>query len=125
MTREEFIRKLGHEGYTHKIEGDKIIVTYYTNVYLNKLESIPENVIFDNGGSVYLDGITELPEGIQFTNKGSANMKRLTLDKLRPGVFKNRDSFWCDEFNNINWKCNIPGVSKGRVFDLTIKRVLV
>jgi len=125
MTREEFIRKLGHEGYTHKIEGDKIIVTYYSNVYLSKLVSIPENVIFNNGGSVYLDGITELPKGTQFTNKGSANLKRLPLSELRPGVFKNRDSFFNDELNNINWKCNIPGVSKGKVFDLIIKRGLI
>ena len=125
MTREDFIRKLNHEGYTHKIEGDKTIVTYYSNVYLNKLVSIPENVIFDSGASVYLDGITELPEGTQFINKGSANLKKLPLKELRTGVFKNRDSFWCDEFSNFGWKCNIPGVSKGRVFDLTIKRGLI
>lgn len=125
MTRENFIKKLKTNGYPYKEEGNKIIVTYYSNVYLNKLESIPENVIFDSGSSVYLDGITKLPEGTQFINKGSANLKRLPLSELRPGVFKNRDSFWCDEFNNINWKCNVPGVSKGRVFDLMITKGMI
>ena len=121
MTREKFKSILDENNYRFTEEGDKIIVAHYTNVYLNRIESIPENVIFNNGSCVYLDSLKTIPKGVEFRNKGTVSLKRLPLYELREGVFFNSGSFWCDEFNNINWEIYIK-VRKSRIFNLMIKR---
>lgn len=121
MTRDKFKSILKEKNYHFTEEGDKIIISHYTNVYLDRIESIPENVIFNNKASVYLNSLKTIPEGVEFRNEGSVNLKRLPLSELREGVFFNSQSFWCDEFNNINWEIYIEA-SKSRIFNLMIKR---
>ena len=63
MTREEFIQVLEERGYSHKIEGDKLVVTYRGNVLLGSLKSLPPDVEFKNKGGVYLRSLKTLPPG--------------------------------------------------------------
>ena len=78
MTREEFIKILGEEGYySYKIEGDKIVVTFGGYVNLGSLTSIPPGVEFKNVVDVYLNSLT----GDWFSNwKG--NMEGIESNRL-------------------------------------------
>ena len=146
MTKKEFKQVLERKGYSYKIEGDKIVVTYEMGVDLRSLTSLPPGVEFNNGGSIDLYYITSLPPGVAFRNGGSVNLNSLTslppgvefnsegyvdlgaLTSLPPGVvFKNRGRVylrsltgrWFDE-----WKGNIEGIDNKRLLNVMIKQGL-
>jgi len=146
MTKKEFKQVLERKGYSYKIEGDKIVVTYEMGVDLRSLTSLPPGVEFNNGGSIDLYYLTSLPPGVAFRNGGSVNLNSLTslppgvefnsegyvdlgaLTSLPPGVvFKNRGRVylrsltgrWFDE-----WKGNIEGIDNKRLLNVMIKQGL-
>lgn len=93
MTREEFIKVLEEEGYSYKIEGDKVVITHGkkgtgldNHIYLDVL--IP-NVIFVNKGMVQLNNIASLPPGIEFKNGGDVDGNDLYKIEY-PLIFQNR-----------------------------------
>jgi hypothetical protein len=144
MTREEFIKELKEKRYSHKIEGDKIIVTPKASVYLKHLTSLPSGVEFKNGGNVYLHSLTSLPPGVEFKNKWGVHLEALT--SIPPGfVFKNGGNVYLDAltslppgvvFNNKGmidlesitgdwfdyWQGNIEGIASNRLLNKMIKQ---
>ena len=104
MTREEFIEILKKEGYSYKIEGDKIVVTYGYGVDLSALTSIPPGVEFKNGGYVDLESLTSLPPGVEFKNGEDVYL----------GLLIGR---WFDE-----WQGNIEGIDSKRLLNVMIKQ---
>ena len=87
MTQEAFIAILDEEGYSYKIEGDKIVVTHNGYVDLRSLTSLPPGVEFRNGGDVDLRSLI----GRQF-NYWNGNIKRIASKRLlnvmiKQGVF--------------------------------------
>ena len=144
MTREEFIKELDREGYSYKIEGDKLVVTYDNtvqlpslktlppgvefknegNVYLYSLETIPPGVEFKNGGGVFLPSLKTLPPGLEFKNGWYVDLS--SLETLPPGVeFKNGGDVdlsslvggWFED-----WKGNIKGIDSNRLLNLMISK---
>ena len=77
MTREEFIKELEGEGYSYEIEGNKIVVTHDASVWLNPLETLPSDVVFDNEADVYLRSLTSISSGVEFKNRGTVNLESL------------------------------------------------
>ena len=146
MTQEEFIEVLKEEGYSYKIEGDKIIVTHKGSVWLNSLTSIHPGVVFRNEGSVHLDALTSIPPGVEFRNGGGVGLGALTslppgvafnnggavglgaLPSLPPGVeFRNKGQVWLDALIGggfDDWKGNIEGIDSKRLLNLMIKQGL-
>ena len=144
MTEEEFIKELDSEGYSYKIEGDKIVITHKAYVFLNSLTSIPSGVEFKNGGGVYLNSLTSLPPGLEFKNEGHVFLK--LLKTLPHGfVFENKGSVSLEaltslplgvEFKNGGyvylpsliggqfnyWSGNIEGIDSNRLLNVMIKR---
>jgi len=130
MTREAFIKVLDKKGYSYEIEGDKIVVTYYYDLWLNSLETLPHDVEFRNGGHVYLNSLTSLPPDVKFRNGEGVSLNSLT--SLPPGV----------EFKNVgyvllgflvggiggnwfeDWKGNIEGIDSKRLLNLMISKGL-
>ena len=142
MTREEFIKELKERRYSHKIEGDKIIVTRGGDVHLSSLTSLPPNVEFRNEGYVYLDRLTSLPPGAAFRNGGHVNLRSLTslpsgvefmnvgninldsITSLSPGVeFKHRGNVY---FRSLmggrfsDWRGDIEGIDYKRLLNKMI-----
>lgn len=87
MDRQEFINILEGKGYAYEIVDGVINVVHKGYVYLDSLidnvqfnnksfvdlrslTSLPDNVQFNNKGSVYLDSLTSLPHNVQFNNEG-------------------------------------------------------
>lgn len=124
MKSQGFIKLLEKKGYKYMLVEDKIIITHYTNVYLEKVRTLPENVIFDNESDAYLNDLESISPGVQFINNGSVNLKLIKIEDLRPGVFMNTRSLWTEWFNNIHWQCDVPGIRKGVLLDLMIKKGL-
>ena len=127
MTREEFIKVLEKDGYSYKVEGDKIVVTHKVGVHLNSLTSLPPGVVFNNKGSVYLRSLTSLPPGVEFNNKNKGGYVSLqSLESLPPDVV----------FNNVgdvnlrsiiggifdHWKGNIKGINSIRLLNVMISK---
>ncbi len=104
MTREEFIKVLEKEGYSYKIEGDKLVVTFKGIVYLESLKSLPPGVQFKNGGNVWGNSLESLPPGVVFKNGGT-----VYLISLIGGWFK-------------DWKGNMDGVDSKGLLNLMIKK---
>ena len=143
MTKKEFKQVLERKGYSYKIEGDKIVVTYEMGVDLSLLTSLPPGVVFNNEGyvdlesltnippgvefnnlnDVYLESLTSLPAGVEFKNNGNVNLESLT--SISPGVvFKNRGSV---DLNSLlggisydYWKGNIEGIYPNRLLNVMI-----
>jgi hypothetical protein len=124
MTREEFIKVLDGKGYSYEIEGDKIVVTYYYDLWLNSLETLPHDVEFRNGGHVYLDSLKTLPLGVEFKNV--RNVRLGSLKTLPLGVeFKNGGDVNLDDLiggNFDEWKGNIEGIDSKRLLNLMISK---
>ena len=126
MTREKFIKVLDREGYSYRVEGNKIVVTsiFKGTVDLRSLKSLPLDVVFRNGGHVNLDSLTSIPPGMVFKNGWSVNLDSLT--SIPPGVeFRNGgdvglNSIIGGDFNE--WKGNIEGVTSKMLLNLMIKR---
>ena len=123
MTKKEFKQVLERKGYSYKIEGDKIVVTYEMGVDLSLLTSLPPGVVFNNEGYVDLESLTNIPPGVEFNNLDDVYLESLT--SISPGVvFKNRGSV------NLNsllggisydyWKGNIEGIYPNRLLNAMI-----
>lgn len=102
MTREEFIKVLGEEGYSHEIDGDKIIVDHNGRVDLSQLTSLPASVQFKNNRSVDLGSIISIPPDVKFSNS----------------------NVWlpCGWFHK--WSGNIDGIDHTRLFNFMISKGL-
>jgi len=145
MTQKEFIKKLDLEGYSYKIEGDKIIVTHRGDVYLESLTSLPPGVVFSNEGDVYLNSLTSIPPGVEFKNKGDVmlfSLKSLppdvvfsnegdvnldALTSISPGVeFSNEGDVQLDALTIggwfFEWKGNIEGIDSKRLLNSMISK---
>ena len=144
MTQEAFIAILDEEGYSYKIEGDKIVVTHNGYVDLRSLTSLPPGVEFRNGWDVDLRSLTSLPSGVEFRNGGDVDLRSLTslpsgvvfnnggsvylgsLTSLPPGVeFKNEgdvDLEYLVGGRFSNWKGNIEGIDSKRLLNVMIKQ---
>jgi 5,10-methenyltetrahydromethanopterin hydrogenase len=143
MTREEFIKELKVRRYSHKIEGDKIIVNDGESVDLRNLTSIPPGTVFKNEGWVDLDALTSLPPGTVFENEGDVYLNSLT--SIPPGtVFKNEGWVDLESLTSIppgtvfenegnvhlkyiiggyfnEWEGNIRGIASKRLLNKMIK----
>ena len=119
MTREEFIKILNKEGYDHREEKGKIVISYLNksnvswnfptlpsgivfenkgDVYLRQLDSLPSDVIFKNGGSVYLYSVTDLSPDVEFKN--GKNVYFGSLKSIPLGVkFENKEEL---DFRSIS-----------------------
>jgi len=71
---EEYLRKNNIEFYE---ENEGFIITHNGNVNLSDLESLPNNIQFNNKGVVYLPNLTSLPDNVQFNNKGVVYLSSL------------------------------------------------
>ena len=142
MTGEEFIKELERKGYSYKIEGDKIVITYKGLVDLKSLTSISPGVVFRNGAGIFLDSLASLPPGVVFENGSDIYFE--LLSSLSPDVvFNNEGNVWLDslasippsvEFKNrghvnlesligdwfYSWKGNIEGVDSKRLLNKMI-----
>lgn len=104
MTREEFIEVLDKEGYSHEIDGDKIIVKKDDNSdregHILKITSIPSNIIFKCEGNLIFPYLTSLADGIEFRNNGRVSLREM---KSIPSdiKFNNKGSVWAEELENI------------------------
>jgi len=56
----------------------EIIINHLGAVDLNSLNSLPENVTFENQGDTYLNSLTFLPENIKFKNLGIVGLTSIT-----------------------------------------------
>ena len=104
MTSKEFIKVLDEKSYPYEIEGDRIIVTRKTGVWLTLITSLPPVMEFNNGGSVYLDSLTSLPPDVVFKNRGDVYLKSLV-------------GGWFED-----WKGNIEGIDSKRLLNVMIKQ---
>ena len=106
MTQEQkdFIMDLVIYNYDYEIEGDKIVVTYYSDIELVYVTSLPPGVEFKNGGYVWLDSLTSIPPGVEFNNSGSVFLKSIV-----GGYFQ-------------SWSSNIEDINEWDLLNLMIKR---
>ena len=124
MKQKEFIKVLNKEGYSYKIEGDKLVVTHKDNVELWKLKTLPPGVEFRNKGDVYLNSLTSLPHGVEFENDGNVILDSLT--SLPPGFeFRNNGRVYLKSLIGgwfENWEGNIEGINNKRLLNLMISK---
>jgi hypothetical protein len=142
MTKEAFIKELKEKRYSHKIEGDKIVVTREGDVHLSSLTSLPPDVEFRNEGYVYLDRLTSLPPGSAFKNEGHVNLRSLisippdvefknvgninldSITSLPPGVeFKHRGNVYFKYLMGgrfSDWRGDIEGIDSKRLLNKMI-----
>jgi len=142
MTREKFIKVLDREGYSYRVEGNKIVVTsiFKGTVDLRSLKSLPPDVVFKNKWGVYLNALTSLPPGVVFKNSKSVDLRSLkslpldvvfrngghvnldSLTSIPPGmVFKNGWSVNLDSLTSIppgvefrnGWSVNLDSLVGG------------
>ena len=104
MKQEKFIKVLNKEGYSYEIEGDKIVVTRKSNVYLSGLTSLPPGVEFRNRGYVDLGSLTSLPPGVEFKNSWDVYLRSLIGGRIS------------------SWPGNIEGIDSKRLLNLMIKK---
>ena len=112
MTQKEFIKVLKKKDYSHEIEGDKIIIGFGDwngNVYLDRLTSLPPNVVFDNLGHVDLYSLKEIPPGVEFKNGGVVYLNSL-IGKA------------CWAVRSDTWEGNIKGINSKRLLNVMIKK---
>jgi hypothetical protein len=129
MTREEFIEVLDKEGYSYKIEGDKIVVTRGDldgDVNFGALETLHPGVVFKNVGNVYLGSLKILHPGVEFSNGGYVNLR--SLETLPSGVeFSNGGHVYLESLVGgwfDVWKGNIEGVASKRLLNVMISKGL-
>jgi len=123
MKRPGFIKLLEKKGYNYKLVEDKIIITHYQGVYLKKVRTLPDNVVFESGSDVYLNDLESISPGTEFRNKGGVNL--MLIKELPAGVFMNWTYLWTEGFNNMHWGCNIRGIGTGRILDLMIRKGII
>ena len=118
-----FISLLNKKGYKHDLIDGKIIISHYTNVYLEKIRTLPDNVVFQNHSDVYLNDLESISPGTEFRNKGSVNL--MLIKEFPVGVFMNTGSLWTKEFNNIHWGCDVFRIRRGEILNVMIKRGII
>ena len=96
MTQEAFVKVLERKGYSYKIEGNKIVVTYKFYVDLVSLTSLPPGVVFSNEGEVGLRSLEAIPPDAEFRTTYDVNLQSLTGN-------------WFSE-----WEGNIKGIRFNR-----------
>ena len=96
MTQEAFVKVLERKGYSYKIEGNKIVVTYKFYVDLVSLTSLPPGVVFSNEGEVGLGSLEAIPPDAEFRTTYDVNLQSLTGN-------------WFSE-----WEGNIKGIRFNR-----------
>ena len=96
MTQEAFVKVLERKGYSYKIEGNKIVVTYKFYVDLVSLTSLPPGVVFSNEGEVGLGSLEVIPPDAEFRTTYDVNLQSLTGN-------------WFSE-----WEGNIKGIRFNR-----------
>ena len=108
MTQEEFIQILDEKGYSYEIEGDNIVVTngdsFFGNVDLHTVRTLPQNLEFKNRGSVDLIILKSIPPGVEFNNGGAIIIRSIIQGWLS------------------NWKGNIKGIDSKRLLNLMISK---
>jgi hypothetical protein len=130
MTNEEFINVLDEKGYSHEIEGDKLIVinTNHNGIVnpsidLQEITSIPPNVIFNNSGYVFLTKLTSIPPNVTFNNRRYIDLRNcLKIDSSV--IFNNEGSIFVDKLITDKWEGNIKGIGSNRLFKLMISKGL-
>ena len=102
MTQEAFVKVLERKGYSYKIEGNKIVVTYKFYVDLVSLTSLPPGVVFSNEGEVGLRSLEAIPPDAEFRTTYDVNLQSLTGN-------------WFSE-----WEGNIKGIRFNRLLNKMI-----
>ena len=126
MTREEFIDVLNHIGYDYEIVGDKIVINgeALDGELTLYLETIPENVVFNNPRDVSLRLLDSIPAGVEFNNGRDIFLDH--VNSIDPSVrFNNGDSTWLSLLTNswVNqWGGNIEGIDDNRLFNFMISK---
>jgi hypothetical protein len=123
MTREEFIKVLDNNAYPYKEEGNRIIVDFTRNIFLNYIGSLPTNVEFSkNNKNVYLNTIKFLPKEIVFSNSGYIFLD--SVESIPNDTIFSNDGYvllksliggW-----NVDWKGNIKGIGTNRLLNKMI-----
>jgi len=124
MTQEEFIEVLDSEGYSHEIDGDKLIVKKDANPDKSShpiyVRSIPSNVVFKNGGDLSLPYLTSIPKGVEFWNSGSIYL--LILESIPSDVkFNNDGAIWMESLLAI--PSGFVFNNKGGIFLVNIRSI--
>ena len=98
MTRGEFIEILEEKSYSYEMSGDKILVIGGSgpdgrfDVILNKITSLPPDVVFNNKMIVYLGSLKSIPLGVEFNNGGDIYLE--SVKSISPGVvFNNKGRY--------------------------------
>ena len=79
MKASDFIDILTKKYIVFKIDTTNYIITVLgKSIFLNSLESLPENVHFNNRGNINLDSLKSLPKNIKFNNDGDVYLESLT-----------------------------------------------
>jgi len=100
MTREDFISVLEEKRYSYQEEGERIIVDHEGDVWLDGLNSLPDNIEFINDGYVWLPSLKSLPADVQFNNGGWVSLNNLT--SLPADVqFRNRGHVLLPSFTSL------------------------
>ena len=102
MAQEAFVKVLERKGYSYKIEGNKIVVTYKFYVDLVSLTSLPPGVVFSNEGEVGLRSLEAIPPDAEFRTTYDVNLQSLTGN-------------WFSE-----WEGNIKGIRFNRLLNKMI-----
>jgi hypothetical protein len=130
MERKEFINKLEEWGYDYYFRGDSLVVTgliqpIRSTVILN-VESLPNNVEFENKGDVVLKKLIRIPEGAKFLNKGHVTFgPRIGLDDIPESVVFGPDVEDVGNIREILYDVNIPGIHFIRMLKYLYKKGLV
>jgi hypothetical protein len=145
MTQKAFIKILDKKKYSYKIEGDKIVVTHKSEVYLDDLSSLPPGVVFKNNGVLSLRSLETLHLGVEFKNTNNVILGGLKTIHLGVEFMNERDVFLPPfqllmihpgvEFNNGRgvyftstprfytlWESNLKGIESKRLLNVMIKQ---
>ena len=136
MTQEEFIKVLDEEGYSYKIEGDKIVVltgvsngfTHHIFFNFKSLKSLPPGVVFSNTGGVHLESLKSLPPDVQFKMWDDGVVYLSSLTSIPPEVQFSTAAVRLDSIVGggdgwfSQWKGNIKGINSRRLLNFMISK---
>jgi hypothetical protein len=101
MTRDEFIKRLEQYGAYFTYEGDQILVRddesqgkihvdSSNHVDMEKvIDSIPDNVTFENNGNLWFNSVKSIGKNVIFNNSGLVNLE--SLETITEGIkFRNK-----------------------------------
>lgn len=126
MTREEFIKELDLIGNDYEIVGDKLVITSedLDGSLTLYVETIPDNIVFNNINDVSLNFINNIPSGVEFKNGGDVWLDNVT--SIDPTVrFNSGNSAWLGSLTNSwvdQWDGNIDDIESNRLFNHMINK---